>query len=87
MAHIPSGDTATLELLTFADALKAANTPSDEYDIEKPKSDVHDYYRNFVKAIDGEAEQMVTHDQMRCILKVIMTAFESVENGGNKIYW
>lgn len=59
----------------------------DEYDIEKPKSDVHDYYRNFVKAIDGEAEQMVTHDQMRCILKVIMTAFESVENGGNKIYW
>ena len=35
MAHIPSGDTATLELLTFADALKAANTPSDEYDIEK----------------------------------------------------
>ena len=35
MAHIPSGDTAALELLTFADALKAANTPSNEYDIEK----------------------------------------------------
>jgi len=59
----------------------------DEYDIEKPKSDVHDYYRNFVKAIDGIEEQMVTHDQMRCILKVIMTAFESVENGGNKVIW
>ncbi len=35
MAHIPSGDTAALDLLTFADALEATNTPSEEYDIEK----------------------------------------------------
>ena len=35
MGHIPSGDTAQLELLTFRKALEAANTPSDEYDIEK----------------------------------------------------
>ena len=35
MAHIPSGTTAELELLTFQDALKAANTPSEAYDIEK----------------------------------------------------
>ena len=35
MAHIPQGTTAELELLTFQDALKAANTPSKEYDIEK----------------------------------------------------
>ena len=35
MAHIPSGETAQLELLTFREALEAANTPSDEYDIEK----------------------------------------------------
>ena len=35
MAHIPQGTTAELELLTFQDALKAANTPSEEYDIEK----------------------------------------------------
>ena len=33
--HIPSGDTALLELVTFQQALEAANTPSDEYDIEK----------------------------------------------------
>lgn len=33
MMHIPSGDTATLELVTFEAALKAANTPSQEYDI------------------------------------------------------
>ena len=35
MAHVPKGDTAQLELLTFQDALKAANTPSPDYDIEK----------------------------------------------------
>ena len=35
MAHIPHGATAELELLTFARALEAANTPSPDYDIEK----------------------------------------------------
>ena len=35
MAHVPKGDTAQLELLTFQDALKAANTPSPDYDIGK----------------------------------------------------
>ena len=35
MAHIPKGATAELELLTFQDALAAANTPSPDYDIEK----------------------------------------------------
>jgi scyllo-inositol 2-dehydrogenase (NADP+) len=59
----------------------------DEYDIEKPQSDVHDYYRNFVRAIDGIEEQMVTHDQMRCVLKIILDAFKSAENGGEKIVW
>lgn len=33
--HIPKGDTAQLELVTFRDALEAANTPSPDYDIEK----------------------------------------------------
>ena len=35
MAHIPSGTTAELELVTFSRALAAANTPSPDYDIEK----------------------------------------------------
>ena len=35
MAHIPSVTTNQLELLTFQDALEAANTPSEEYDINK----------------------------------------------------
>ena len=33
--HIPNGTTAQLELVTFQDALTAANTPSAEYDIGK----------------------------------------------------
>ena len=33
--HIPKGDTAQLELVTFEEALAAANTPSAEYDIDK----------------------------------------------------
>lgn len=33
--HIPKGTTAELSLVTFREALEAANTPSEEYDIGK----------------------------------------------------
>ena len=33
--HIPQGNTAQLELVTFQQALNAANTPNGEYDVEK----------------------------------------------------
>ena len=33
--HIPKGTTAEVELVTFQEALKAANTPSPAYDVEK----------------------------------------------------
>ena len=33
--HIPNGTTAEIELLTFDEALKAAQTPSADYDIGK----------------------------------------------------
>ena len=35
MAHVPTVATTELELLTFRQALEAANTPSEEYDIHK----------------------------------------------------
>ena len=35
MAHIPIGATADMELVAFRQALEAANTPSEEYDIQK----------------------------------------------------
>ena len=33
--HIPKGTTAQLELVTFQQALEAANAPNDSYDVEK----------------------------------------------------
>ena len=35
MAHVPTVATTQLELLTFRQALEAANTPCEEYDIQK----------------------------------------------------
>lgn len=35
MQHIPSGTTAEIDVLTFAEALHSANTPSPDYDIAK----------------------------------------------------
>ncbi len=51
----------------------------DQYEIDIPKSDVHDFYRNFVKAMDNEATQLVTHDQMRLDMKIMEHAFKSAE--------
>ncbi len=48
-----------------------------EEEIDQPESDVHDYYRNFCKTIDGEATQIVTHPQMRKVMKVMEACFES----------
>ena len=53
----------------------------DEYELEKPASDVHDYYRNFCAAIDGKATQLVTHPQMRRVMKVMEACFESDKLG------
>ena len=53
----------------------------DEYECERPISDVHDYYRNFVKAIDGIEPQLVTHEQMMLDMKVMEAAFKSAELG------
>ena len=35
MMHIPSGNTAELNLVTFREALEVANTPTDSYDTER----------------------------------------------------
>ena len=50
-----------------------------EYNVERPKSDVHDFYRNFTRAIDGTDTQLVTHAQMLRVLNVIEAAFKSVK--------
>ncbi len=53
----------------------------DEYELDIPKSDVHDFYRNFCASIDGKATQLVTHDQMRIDMKLMECAFKSAEVG------
>lgn len=45
-----------------------------------PHTDPHDYYRNFCAAIDGKEQQLVTHEQMRTVMRVIEAAFESAKN-------
>lgn len=51
----------------------------DEYDLDIPKSDVHEFYRNFCLAIDGKAEQIVKHAEIRRVMQVIEAAFLSDE--------
>ena len=51
----------------------------DMYEIDIPKSDVHDFYRNIVKSIDGTEKQLVTHEQMRLDMKIMEHAFKSAE--------
>ena len=51
----------------------------DTYEVERPASDVHDFYRNFCLAIDGKAEQLIRHDEMRRFTRVMELAFESDE--------
>ncbi len=69
----PAGVTKTM-------APRNANTIKESF-IEKPVADVHDFYRNLVKVIDGEAELIVTHKQIMRVMRVIEVAFESARLG------
>lgn len=53
----------------------------DYYEQEIPKSDVHDFYRNFCAACDGECEQYIQNKEARRVLAVMQAAFESDEKG------
>ncbi len=51
----------------------------DSYEIERPVSDVHDFYRNYVAAIDGKEEQLIRNCEVRRVLLVMEAAFKSAE--------
>ncbi len=51
------------------------------YEAERPVSDVHDFYRNLVKAVDGKEEQIVKHSEIRRVLSVMEACFKSAELG------
>ncbi len=44
-------------------------------------SDVHDYYRNFVAALDGKEDSLIKHSEVRRVMKVMEAAFESDRTG------
>lgn len=58
---------------------------TETYEVERPESDVHDFYRNLCKAIDGTEKQLITHEQVRRVLKVMEAAFRSDEKNGAPI--
>lgn len=49
----------------------------DSYEIERPVSDVHDFYRNVCLAVDKKAEQAIKLDEVRRVLCVMEAAFRS----------
>lgn len=51
----------------------------DTYELDRPKSDVHDFYRNLVKAVDGEEEQLIKLCEVRRVLQVMEACFKSNE--------
>ncbi len=53
----------------------------EEFEIVKPDSDVHDFYRNAVKAIDGKEPQLITHKQLLRVMRIIEACFESDKLG------
>lgn len=50
------------------------------YENDIPKSDVHEFYRNFCSAINGECEQYIKNCEVRRVLQVMQAAFDSAEN-------
>ncbi len=66
--------------LTKTMAPRDAKTTTESF-IPRPKSDVHDFYRNFCAAVRGEAEMLITHKQLMRVMKIMEASFESDAKG------
>ncbi len=53
----------------------------DEYDIDIPQSDVHNFYRNVCDFLDGKADRFIKLEEVRRVMCVMEAAFESDEKG------
>lgn len=51
----------------------------DTLELPRVPTDIKDYYRNIAQVVNGEAEQIVTHDQQRELMKLMEAIFESAE--------
>ena len=54
-----------------------------EYPLPIQKADIREYYRNVVKAIRGEEEQLIKHHELMRVMKLMEAIFESAEQ--NKV--
>lgn len=52
-----------------------------EYPLPRIASDVRDFYRNVIAAINGEATQLITHEQIMRSMKLMEALFRSSETG------
>ena len=66
--------------LTKTMAPRDSKTVTESF-VERPSPDVHDYYRNFVQAIDGKAAPLVTHEELMRVMRVMEAAFLSDRTG------
>ena len=66
--------------LTKTMAPRDKETIEESY-IPRPESDVHDFYRNVCAAMDGKESQLITHDQLRRVMKIMEAAFLSDKLG------
>lgn len=51
----------------------------EEYDVEKPVSDVHDFYRNFCAAIEKKEDLIVRHEEIMRVMKIMDAAMISAQ--------
>ena len=51
-----------------------------EYPLPRVDSDIKDFYRNVIGAINGECEQLIKHDELMRVMKLMEAIFESGEN-------
>lgn len=52
----------------------------DLYEIERPVSDVHDFYRNYTRAVDGIEPKFIKNCEVRRVLCVMEKAFASAQD-------
>ena len=74
-------DTSVVPVKTAAGLTKTMaprnQSTIETYEIELPDPDVHDFYRNVVAAIDGKEDQLIKHDQIMLVMRIMEAAFES----------
>jgi len=64
--------------LTKTMAPRGENTVN-EYPIPRIKSDVREFYYNFVDVIEGNSELVVKNDEVMRVMKIMEAAFKSSE--------